>query len=199
MFAPPGGSSSPGPQGTLVGPPALGSWSQPKVGLEWRTRCGHTAQLGRTMAGHASPALSHLHTPGAPPWGEESCLCSSRWMEHRVGTSSVSFSLQSQGCRPGPGAARAPQSPRQAHSCLERDIRLPEEGFELRPEDEQDSTGTQGWKGLLEEKPAWLKALGQEGGTDRGAGRGSGIGEPPCSLWQGFGLYFSVFCLMHRT
>ena len=88
---------------------------------------------------------------------------------------------------------------RQAHSCLERDIRLPEECFELRPEDEQDSTGAQGWKGLWEEKPAWLKALGQEGGTDGGAGRGLGIGEAPCSPWQGFSLYFSVFCLMHLT
>lgn len=198
-FAPPGGSSPPGPQGTLVGPPAPGSRSQPKVGLEWRTRCGHTPQPGRTMASHASPELSCLCTPGRPPWGEENRLCSGGWMEHTVGTSSVSLSLQSQGCCPGPGVARAPQSPRQARGCLERESRLPEECFGLRPEDEQDLTGAQGWKGLREEKPAWLKALRQEGGTDGGAGRGSGIGEAPCSPWQGFGLYFSVFCPMHRT
>ena len=88
-----------------------------------------------------------------------------------MGTSSVSLSLQSQGCRPRPGAAQVPWSPRQAHSCLEPDSRLPEECFRLRSEDEQDSTGAQGWKGLREEKPAWLKALGQ-GGTAGGAGRG---------------------------
>ena len=54
------------------------------------------------------------------------------------------LSLQSQGCRPRPGAALVPRSPRQAHSCLEPDSRLPEEYFGLRSEDEQDSTGAQG-------------------------------------------------------
>lgn len=96
------------------------------------------------MAGHTSPALYPLRTPAGASWGEENHLCSGRWTEHRVGISSVSLSLQSQGCRPRPGAALVPWSPRQAHSCLEPDSRLPEEYFGLRSEDEQDSTGAQG-------------------------------------------------------
>lgn len=148
------------------------------------------------MASHAPPVLSRLSTPArSSPEREPPLLrqVDRAQRGHKFCLTQLAVTRPPPQAWSGTGA----RSPRQTRGCLEPDSTLPEGCFGLRSEDEQDSTGAQGWKGLREEKLGWLKALGQEGGLLEPPGEARAQARCPAAPGRGsvFISVSSVSCI----